>query len=103
MGFGSGFGVAVSEEGVADGVEAMVVELYGVIENVSVFILRIGVSEDFFVYVIVCVFAVNFKGLDVINSVFNGLFRRVSVNFGILQFLNLSRFGGITINLFPGL
>jgi len=42
-GFGGGAGlfVTVGIEGVADGVEAMVVELYGVIEEVSVFILRI--------------------------------------------------------------
>jgi len=41
FGFGIVFGVAVGEEGVADGVEAMVVELDGVIEEVAVFILRI--------------------------------------------------------------
>jgi len=40
-GFGFGVGVAVGEEGVADGVEAMVVELYGVVEDAAVFILRI--------------------------------------------------------------
>ncbi|MCX6162503.1 MAG: hypothetical protein NTV87_14375 [Ignavibacteriae bacterium] len=74
MGFGGGFGVAVGEEGVADGVEAMVVELDGAIEEVAVFILRIGISENFFIYVVICFLAVNFKGLEVINSVFNGLF-----------------------------
>ena len=69
-----GFGVAVGEEGVADGVEAMVVELYRVIEDITVFILRIAVSEDFFVYVIICILAVYSEGLYVINSVFDGLF-----------------------------
>jgi len=34
----------MGEEGVADSVEAMVVEFYGVIEDIAVFILRIGVS-----------------------------------------------------------
>ena len=66
--------MAVGEEGVTDGIEAMVVELHRVVKDAAVFILRVGVSEDFFVYVVICVLAVNSEGLQVINSVFDGLF-----------------------------
>ena len=78
--FGIGFGVAVGEEGVADGVETVVIEFYRIIEDVTVFVLGISITSDFFIYVIISVRTVYYLAFNVINTIFNGLFCRISVN-----------------------